>query len=140
MGKRIIEGEEAEGRRITFQPPTPPSMPKLPQMPGMPGGVPKLPQQPGLPGAPQLPQTPGLPGAPQLPQPPQLKPTVGEVWTNTQLHLPVLTKVTGDFGEQTCKCKNQAIPEPSPSMFQIPAGYKDLTAPAPPALPSLPHK
>jgi hypothetical protein len=123
LGKRIIEGEEAEGKRITLQPPSPPAMPNLPAMPGMP----------------KLPQRPGLPGAPQLPQPPQLSPTVTEMWTNTNLHLPVLTQVKGDFGQQTCKCKNKAIAEPHPSMFEIPAGYKEVK-PEAPSLPNLPHK
>jgi hypothetical protein len=119
LGKRMIDGEEAEGKRITFQPP---------QMPGMPN-------VPGMPGMPPLPQKPGMPGAPQLPKPP-LSPTVAEVWTNPNLHLPVLTQVKGDFGQQTCKCKNKAIPEPNPSLFQIPADYKDLTkAPKLPAAP-----
>lgn len=122
LGKRLIEGEEAEGKRITMQPPQMPGMPNVPNMPGMPS----------------LPQRPGMPSAPQLPQQPQLSPTVAEVWTNPNLHLPVLTQVKGDFGQQTCKCKNQAIPEPDPSLFQIPKDYKDVT-PAP-TLPSVPHK
>ena len=125
LGKRVIEGEEAEGRRITFQPPSPPNMPGKPNMPNLPG-MPAMPQRPGMPGAPQLPQA-------------QLPPTVTETWTNTQLHLPVLTQVKGDFGQQTCKCKNRAIAEPNPSLFQIPAGYKELK-PEPPSLPSIPHK
>jgi hypothetical protein len=128
LGKRMIEGEEAQGMRIV-QPPTPPSMPAMPKMPGMPGA----PGMPGLPGAPKPPQLPGMPGAPQL------APTVTDTWTNTHLNLPVLTQVKGDFGQQTCKCKNKAIPEPNPSMFQIPAGYKELK-PDLPTVPKLPTK
>jgi len=114
LGKRLIEGEEAEGKRITFLPPKMPGMPNVPGAPGMPS----LPQQPGM---------------PNVPQPPQLPPTVAEIWTNPNLHLPVLTQVTGAFGQQ-----NTAIAEPDPSQFQIPKDYKDLT-PAP-TLPSVPHK
>jgi hypothetical protein len=133
LGKRMIEGEEAQGMRIV-QPPTPPSMPAMPGMPKMPGmsGMPGMPGMPGLPGAPKPPQPPGLPGAPQLP-------TVTDTWTNTKLNLPVLTQIKGDFGQQTCKCKNKAIPEPNPSMFQIPPGYKELK-PDLPAVPKLPTK
>lgn len=90
LGKRLIEGEMAEGKRITIQPPA---------MPTIPG----------------------------VPRPPQALPTVAEVWTNPSLHLPVLTQVQGAFGQQICKCKNQAIAEPDPSLFQIPKGYKDVT-------------
>lgn len=121
----MIEGEEAEGRRITFQPPSPPNMPSVPGMPGM----------PQVPGMPAMPQAPGMPGAPQLPRP---SPTVTEMWTNTQLHLPVLTQVKGDFGQQTCKCKNKAIAEPNPSLFQVPADYEELK-PAPPSIPRVPR-
>ena len=122
LGKKLIDGEEAEGKRITFQPPKPPATPNLPGAPSMP----KLPQRPGMPSAPQPPQA-------------QLTPTVTEIWTNPNLHLPVLTQVRGDFGQQTCKCKNKAIAEPHPSLFQIPADYKDLTH-GPPTLPGVPHK
>jgi hypothetical protein len=125
LGKRMIEGEEAQGMRIV-QPPTPPSIPGMPGMPGMP-------TMPGMPGAPKLPQPPGLPSAPQL------SPTVTDTWMNTKLNLPVLTQVKGDFGQQTCKCKNKAIPEPNPSMFQIPAGYKELK-PDLPTVPTFPPK
>lgn len=130
LGTRIIDGEMAEGRRVTMQPPQMPTMPQRPDVPGMAAAAAMS----------KIPQAPGLPGAPQMPQPPQA-PTVGEIWTNTQLHLPVLTTVKGDFGQQTCKCKNTAIPEPSPSLFQIPPDYKDLTkVPQVPSVPALPHK
>jgi hypothetical protein len=105
LGKRLIEGEEAEGKRITLQPPPMPGMPGVPNV----GAMASLPQRPGMPNAPQLP------------------PTVTEVWTNPNLHLPVLTQVNGAFGQQTCKCKNSPIAEPDASLFQIPKGYKDLT-------------
>jgi hypothetical protein len=109
LGKRLIEGEEAEGKRITFEPPKLPAMPNIPTAQGM----------------------------PRLPQPPAM-PTVAELWTNPNLHLPVMTQVKGDFGQQICKCKNKPIAEPDPSLFQIPKDYKDLT-PAP-SLPGIPHK
>src|SRR5437667_7063595 len=67
LGKKLIDGEEAEGKRITFQPPKMPDMANAPKAPGMPS----VPQRPGMPGAPQL------PGAPQ---PPQLTPTIAEIW------------------------------------------------------------
>ena len=75
---------------------------------------------------PSAPQMPGMPHAPQLGQAPPI-PTVADLWTNPKLNLPVLTQVKGPFGQQTCKCNNKAIPEPDPSVFQIPNDYKHLT-------------
>jgi hypothetical protein len=94
LGKKVLEGEEVVGRRLTIHPPA-------------------LPNQP--------------------PQPP----SIGELWTNTNLHLPVLTQVEGPFGKQICKCKNVAIPEPHPSLFQIPQDYTLVHPPPPPAPPSV---
>jgi len=123
LGKSMIEGHEVDGKRYIVQPPTPPQMP----------GAPKL---PGAPGAPQPPQVPGMPKPPQMPAPPQV-PTVAEVWSSTKLGTPVLTKVTGPFGQQTTYCKPQQTAEPHPSNFQIPPGYQPIL-PKPPAPPTLP--
>jgi hypothetical protein len=96
LGKKFIDGHEVEGKRYT--------LPPLASMPV---------------------QTPSsrLPNTPQVPHPPH---TISEVWTSTKLNLPVLTKTTGGFGEQTCHCKYTDSGEPAPSLFQIPADYKPL--------------
>jgi hypothetical protein len=119
-----------------------PQMPKIPQI-GMPGppGAPTPPPMSVVnlgPGSieghavmgqqitfhmPTLPKPPGMPQLPGMPKPPAM-PTVAEVWTSSSLHLPVLTKITGSFGQRNCYCKNAATGEPHPSSFQIPAGYK----------------
>lgn len=107
LGKGFIEGHEVSGKQYTFS------------MPGMP-------QAPGMPEAPGTPQAPGMPQASSMPKPPPKTPalpTVAEVWTSTSLHLPVLTKITGSFGQHTCYCKNVPTGEPHPSVFQIPPGY-----------------
>jgi hypothetical protein len=109
LGKAMIEGHPVEGMRYIVQPPAPPTPPSL--------NIPKPPQMPNMPQMPQAPQ------APQPPMPP-VPPIVSEVWTSTQLKTPVLTKVTGPFGEQTTYCKPAAAAEPHPSVFQIPPGYK----------------
>ena len=142
LGKSFIDGHEVEGKRYIIQPPPPPQVPPIPQpmavaqaqamarMPPMPG-KPPIPQMPGMPQAPQPPQ---MPQAPQPPQPP----TVAEVWTSTQLKLPMLTKMSGPFGQQGCKCNIAPTGEPHPSLFQIPQGYKLPAPPAPPPVPQLP--
>jgi len=126
LGKSLIEGHEVDGKRYMIQPPTPPQVPTPPQLPGA----------PQMPGAPQLP---GMPKPPQMPTPPQV-PTVADVWSSTKLGTPVLTKVTGPFGQTMTYCKPQQIGEPAPSNFQIPPGYTPVMPklPAPPAPPSLP--
>jgi hypothetical protein len=111
LGKSLIEGHEVDGKRYMVQPPTPPQ----------------------LPGAPQIP---GAPAPPQLPTPPQA-PTIAEVWSSTKLGTPVLTKISGPFGQSMTYCKPQQIGEPAPSNFQIPPGYTPVL-PKPPAPPSLP--
>src|SRR5580700_6350242 len=120
LGKGFIEGHAVQGTQLTFH------MPTMPQAPGMPK-VPGMPQPPGMPKAPGAPQVPGAPQAPGMPTPPGMPkpamPTVAEVWTSTSLHLPVLTKITGSFGQRTCYCKNAPTGEPHPSAFQIPPGY-----------------
>ena len=103
LGKALIEGHEVDGKKFTMQPP---------QMPSPPG----MPQMPGLPQAPTMPQAPGMPQAPKPPM-------VSEVWTSSKLQMPVLTKTTGEFGQQVCHCKcSDAVPPPT--MFQIPPGYR----------------
>ena len=72
---------------------------------------------------------PGMPNQPQFPTAPQPAALVSEVWMSTNLHLPVLTRITGAFGQQTCRCKTTALGEPPASLFQIPAGYKQVGAP-----------
>jgi hypothetical protein len=125
LGKGFIEGHEVEGKRYLIQPPAPPQPPPMPkpvaaaQAQAM-ARMPKPPQQPGMP------QIPGMPQMPQPPQPPQAPPppTAAEIWTSTQLKLPVLTKISGPSGQQNCYCKAAASGEPHPSLFQIPQGYK----------------
>ncbi len=113
LGKQVIGGLEAEGKRYTIPPP-----------------IPKLPATP----MPKAPAAPGMPQQPALPKPGQM-PTIAEVWTSTKLGLPVLTKMTGAFGQLTTACKAAPIAEPHPSLFQIPAGYKPvMPAIAPPKL------
>ncbi len=103
LGKGFIEGHAVMGRQITFH-------------------LPSLPQAPSLPKPPGMPQAPGMPQPPGMPKPPAM-PTVAEVWTSASLHLPVLTKITGSFGQRTCYCKNAPTGEPHPAVFQIPPGY-----------------
>jgi len=106
LGKSTIEGHEVDGKRYIVQPP-----------------------------APQLPQAPPVPGMPQPatkpPAPPM--PTSVDVWTSSRLGLPVLTQVTGPFGQQTCYCKVAPAAKPHPATFQIPPGYKQVMPAAPPA-------
>jgi hypothetical protein len=106
LGKGMIEGHEVEGKKYTFQPPEQPKPPDIPKPPGL-----------------AKPAVPGMPGAPQAPPKPQM-PTVAEVWTSTKTKMPVLTKVTGPFGQQVCHCKPGAEAEPHPAVFQVPPGYK----------------
>lgn len=67
-----------------------------------------------------------LPPKPALPNQPQPPALVSEVWTSTALQLPVLTRITGSFGQQICRCKNAVAAEPHPSLFQIPPDYKPV--------------
>jgi len=110
LGKGLIDGHPVDGKRYIVQPPSPPSPPQPPQAP----------------------QAPGMPSPPQLPQKPPV-PTVADVWTSTSLGLPVLTKVSGPFGEQTTYCKTAPSGEPHPALFQIPPGYKPVVPPPPTA-------
>jgi hypothetical protein len=105
LGKAFIEGEEVEGKKYTFHPPEKPKLPDLPKPPAL-----------------AKPPIPGMPGAPQMPPEPPM-PTVAEVWTSTKTKMPVLTKVTGPFGQHVCHCKPSAEP-PNPALFQVPPDYK----------------
>jgi hypothetical protein len=160
LGKQTIGGHEAEGKLYTFQPPKAPSVPGMKGLPGakgLPGlkgpklgalpalpKVPGLPQPPGMqPPSPGKPSTPGLaapavaapaPGQPPTPGAPQGPVQTLEVWTHTKLKVLVLTKANGIPGLQSSTCKDAKGGEPSPSLFQIPPGYK-LIEPKPPALP-----
>lgn len=139
LGKRLLQGHEVEGKRIVTQPLAMPKKPAL-QMPGAPKlpavkmpGAPKLPSTklPGapklpsakLPGVPKLPQIPGAPSKPPAPAAPK-SPITSEVWSSTALGVPMLTKVSGSFGQMTQVCHKAVPGEPHPSAFQIPQGYK----------------
>jgi len=118
LGVKMVQGIEVHGHQITLPPLTPPKPPAPPQVPGMPG----------------------MPGAPAIPQPAQV-PTIAETWVSTKLQMPVLSRITGSFGQQMCHCKNTVAGEPPASAFQIPPGYKQVglpAAPAPPAPPAMP--
>jgi len=126
LGTKVIQGVEARGTQYTLPPLAAPTPPAAPQMPA----------KPAIPGAPA---PPGLPGAPKPPALPQ--PMVAESWVSTKLQMPVLTRITGSFGQSMCHCKNTVAGEPPPSAFQIPPGYKQVglpPAPAPPAMPGAP--
>jgi hypothetical protein len=92
---------------------------------------------PTPPKPPALPAIPGLPGAPALPTPPQI-PMIAETWISTKLMMPVLSRITGSFGQQMCHCKNAVAGEPPATAFQIPANYKQIGPPVPPAPPAPP--
>jgi hypothetical protein len=109
-----------------------PGMPKPPEMqvPGMPKApamqapaAPKPPQMPGMPPPPAAPPLPGMPPPPAAPH----APTTAEVWNSTKMGLPMLTKMTGGFGQLTQVCKKAVPGEPPPAAFQIPQGYKVTT-------------
>jgi len=124
LGKKIIDGHEAEGKQYTVQPPKPFTPPAF-----------KPPAPPPLPHAARLPVPPlPAPPVPVKPSPPQ--PHTVEVWTNPKLHMPLLTKVRGKFGQQTTRFKPTATGEPPASKFQIPPGYKVVKMPKPPKLPA----
>jgi hypothetical protein len=122
LGKAVINGQAATGKQFTFPAPSPPSLP----------GAPSIPGAPALPGAPQAPGGPAPPSIPAAPH------TVMEVWSSASLLLPVLTKVTGPFGQQITQCQVAPAAEPPPAKFQIPPGYK-LTPPPIPPPPALPQ-
>lgn len=117
LGKSVFQGHEVVGNRYVIQPPPPPKTP----------GAPKLPQMPGAP------PTSGAP----IQKPPG--PTTVETWTSAKLHLPMMTRMQGPFGQMTQVCHSAVPGEPHPAAFQIPPGYK-LVKPAPPKPPGLPGR
>jgi hypothetical protein len=119
LGIKIVQGIEVQGKQFTLPPLTPPKPPALPQVPGMPGAP-----------------IPGMPGAPAIPKPPT--PMIAETWVSTKLQMPVLTRITGSFGQQMCHCKNTVAGGPPATAFQIPPGYKQVGLPAAPGAPAMP--
>lgn len=156
LGKRMIGGHQAEGKMYTFHPPKAPGLPqptgKAPAGPKMPAGpglvpagagaatlgkppaVPKMPPMSG--NAPMGSRAPAI-GKPPIPAAPHTKAQTLEVWTHTQLKVPLLTKASGVSGLQSSVCKNAKGGEPPASLFRIPPGYK-LVEPKPPAPPRSP--
>jgi hypothetical protein len=147
-GKMIVLDHAAKEVR-TLPLPKPPDMPKPPELPKLPG-APAAPQATPLP-------LPGMtvkelgkklveghevegheytlpplkpPGMPQPPKKPEPAAVVSEVWLSASLHVPVLTRMSGPFGKQTCHCKNLTAGEPHPSLFEIPKDYKPPKLPA----------
>jgi hypothetical protein len=103
LGKQMILGHEAEGKLYSVPVPAPPKLP----------GMPSLPTSP-LQAASNLPR-------PNLPQP---NVSAVEVWTSTQLHVPLLTKINGPAGQTIATCTKATPCNPPPSFFQIPPDYK----------------
>jgi hypothetical protein len=108
LGKAVIAGHPVEGKQFTLHMPTLPGLPKPPVL-----------QPPGMPKPPATPQAPALP---KPPAPPPM-PTVAEVWSSSVTGMPVLSKITGEFGTQTMSCQTAPVPEPHPSLFQVPPNY-----------------
>ena len=158
----LLDHVKLEFRKIAIPPPpvpgvTPPAIPGMPGAPPIPttpamivkdlgikivAGIEVIGKQYTLPPLtpPKPPAVPGMPGAPALPAPPAV-PLIAEAWISTKLQMPVLSRVTGSFGQQMCHCKNAVPGEPPPTAFQIPANYKQAglpAAPAPPAPPAPP--
>ena len=136
--------------------PPPPGLPAMPKPPALPGAlaVPKAPnvqvQDLGksviqgqavegkrflIPPPPPLPAPPAMPKPPAAPKPP----TIADFWHSPALCLPMLTKMSGPFGQMTQACHSAVPGEPHPAAFQIPPGYKVILAPPPkpPAPPPL---
>jgi hypothetical protein len=89
-----------------------------------PPGLPAMPKPPALPGVPQAPKPPAAPAAPK-------PPTIADFWHSPALCLPMLTKMSGPFGQMTQACHSAVPGEPHPAAFQIPPGYKVILAPPP---------
>jgi hypothetical protein len=128
--------------------PPPPGLPAMPKPPALPGAlaVPKAPnvqvQDLGksviqgqavegkrflIPPPPPLPAPPAMPKPPAAPKPP----TIADFWHSPALCLPMLTKMSGPFGQMTQACHSAVPGEPHPAAFQIPPGYKVTLAPPP---------
>jgi hypothetical protein len=149
----LLDHAKKEARTIILPPgAVPPAAPGMPVMPGMPvappppgapavqvvelgtriiGGIPAVGKSFTMPAAPAAPKPPGAPVAPEMPGAPGMPamaaapaPIVTELWTCARTHLPVLTKVSGDFGTQITACKVAPTADPHPATFQIPPGYK----------------
>lgn len=121
LGKSVMNGHEVEGKQFTYAPPALPGAPAAPAAPGMPAA-------PAMPGMPAAPAPPGMPPAPAMPgqAKPPAPPTVAEVWTSTKMQVPMLTKMSGPFGQSSTSCHSATPGEPNPAVFQIPAGYKQV--------------
>ncbi|MCC6341881.1 MAG: hypothetical protein IT166_06770 [Bryobacterales bacterium] len=151
----ILDHIKKEVQRIPM--PQPPQLPEMPKFtpPGMPGGAPPAPPSnvidlgknfieghavEGKKYLFQPPAPPNLPQAPDMPQAPRPEGVISalEVWTSSQLHLPVLTKTIGSFGEQICHCRCAGM-EPPPNTFDIPPDYKPAGLAGKAKLPGLPR-
>jgi hypothetical protein len=149
---QLLDHIKMEVRTLPMVPAlTPPGL-KPPAIPGMPGlqipatpamtvvelgikivaGIEVIGKQYTLP-----PLTPPKAPIPGMPAPPQI-PLVAEAWISTKLMFPVLSRITGSFGQQMCHCKNAVPTEPPPTAFQVPANYKQIGPPPPPAPPAPP--
>jgi hypothetical protein len=120
LGKKVINGIPVEGKQFSI-----PSAPAAPAAPGKPA-------------TPAAPSTPGMPTAPAMPKPP----LTAEVWTSSDLKLPIHSTVTDPSTGMTTvtQMKNvQSGAKIDPSKFQIPADYK-IVAPKAPAVPPSPLK
>ena len=130
-----------------------------PASPTAPPGAPQMPHfsAPGLPGMPHAPsvqvqdlgksvfqgqevegkrfliQPHAMPKTPGVPKPPKA-PTVAEVWTSSELRVPMHINMSGGFGQVTQVCKSAVSGEPHPSTFQIPSNYKMVTVPLKPPI------
>jgi hypothetical protein len=143
LGKRIIGGYQAEGKMYTFHPPKAPALsqpagktPAVPKMPTLPGLVPAGAGAAALGKPPAVPKMPAI-AKPPIPSAPPAKVQTLEVWTHTQLKVPLLTKASGVSGLQSSICKNAKGGEPPASLFRIPPDYK-LVQPKPPPPPPPP--
>jgi len=145
----VLDHIKKEAHIVPLQPPQVPGMPQMPQapaMPALPANMPKPPQVEDLGKGfieghpvdgkkytfqpPEMPKLPETPAAPQAPAAPKV-PTVAEVWTSSETKMPVLTKISGPFGQQVCHCKPGGTTPPNPAMFEAPPNYKLTVPPAP---------
>jgi hypothetical protein len=125
LGKKIVGGNEVEGKLLKFAPP------KLPQIPG----APRLPGQPEPPGGPKPPGS-APPGGPQF-NAPSIPHTL-EVWTSTKFQLPLFSKSTSNAGSQTVICKQVTPGDSAGCSTSIPPGYRVVPLPKLPEAPKPP--